>query len=79
MSPYIHCSLIHKSHAVELPDATDGPLEGGVDVRHGPSLSHREEWNVAVCDSTDGPRGEYTKPSVSQRKTNTKDFTWCGI
>lgn len=36
----------------------------------------QRRWNDAVGDSTDGPRGQCAKRSVSQRKTDTIDFTY---
>ena len=31
-------------------------------------LSHRQEWNIAICSNMDGPRDNHTKQSKLERK-----------
>ena len=41
------------------------------DVAHiynGILLSHKKEWNNAICSNMDGPRGYHTKWSKSERE-----------
>ena len=37
-------------------------------IYNGPLLSHKEEWNNAVCSNMDGPRDYHTKWSKSERE-----------
>ena len=48
-------------------------------IYHGSPLSHKKEWNLAICDNMDGPRGYYAKWNKSDRETQIPyDFayTW---
>ena len=41
-------------------------------------LSHKKEWNLAICNDMDGPREFYAKWNESDRgKTNTVWFHLC--
>ena len=31
-------------------------------------LSHKKEWNIAICNNMDGPWGHYTKWNRSDRE-----------
>ena len=42
--------------------------EGVVHIYSGILLSHKKEWNNAICSNMDGPTDYHTK--WSQRKTN---------
>ena len=37
-------------------------------IHNGILLSHKKEWNLAVCDQLDGPRGYYAKWNKSDRE-----------
>ena len=40
-------------------------------------LSHEKEWNLAICDNMDGPRGYYAKWNKSNRERQIPyDFTY---
>ena len=39
-----------------------------VHICNGIKLSHKKEWNIAVCSYMDGPRDYHTKWSKSGRK-----------
>ena len=40
-------------------------------------LGHKKEWNLTICDSTDRPRGYYTKWNKSDRERQKLcDFTY---
>ena len=43
-------------------------------THNGILLSHKKEWNFAICDNTDGPRGYYAKWNKADRKRNTVWF-----
>ena len=40
-------------------------------VYNGIPLSHKKEWNNAICSNMHGPRDYHANYEVSQRKTNT--------
>ena len=37
-------------------------------VYHGILLSNKKEWNFAICNNVDGPRGHYAKWNESDRE-----------
>ena len=37
-------------------------------IHNGIPLSHKKEWNNGICSNTDGPRGNHTKWSKSERE-----------
>ena len=37
-------------------------------IHNGILLGHKKEWNLAVCDQLDGPRGYYAKWNKSDRE-----------
>ena len=40
-------------------------------------LSHKNRWNLAICDNIDGPRGYYAKWNKSDRERQISyDFTY---
>ena len=46
------------------------------DTYSGILLSHIKPWNLAICDSVDGPRGYYAKWNKSDRERQIPyDFT----
>ena len=45
--------------------------EDVVHIYNGIVLSHKKEWNNAICNHMDGPGGYCAKWNVRQRKTNT--------
>ena len=45
-------------------------LRCGTYVQQNP-LSHKKEWNKAICSNMNGPRDYHTKWNKSDRKTNT--------
>ena len=43
-------------------------------------LRHKKEWNLAICDKIDGPRGCYTKWNKLDRERQILyESTICGI
>ena len=42
--------------------------EDVVYIHNGILLSHKKEWNNAICSNMDGPRDKYTKWSKSERE-----------
>ena len=42
--------------------------EDVVDIDNGILLSHKKEWNSAICSNMDGPRDYHTKWSKSDRE-----------
>ena len=43
--------------------------EDVVHTYNGISLSHKKEWNNAICSNMDGPRDYHTKWSKSERES----------
>ena len=39
-------------------------------------LNHQKEWNLAICDNTDGTRVYYIKWNKSGRERQIYDFTY---
>ena len=49
-------------------------------IYNGILLSHKKEWNSAICNKIDGLGGYYAKWNKSDRKTNTVWYhLTCGI
>ena len=44
--------------------------EDVVHIYNGLLLSHKKEWNNAICSNMDGPRDDHTKWIKPDRKTN---------
>ena len=44
-----------------------------VDIHNGILLSHKKEWNNAICSNMDGPRDYHTKWSKSERE---RQISW---
>ena len=42
-------------------------------------LSHKKEWNCAICDNLDGPRGYYAKWNKSEEDKYCMILLICGI
>ena len=42
--------------------------ENVVPIYNGTLLSHKKEWNNAICSNMNGPRDYYTKWSKSERE-----------
>ena len=42
--------------------------DNAVDIYNGILLSHKEEWNNAICSKMDGPRDYHTKWNKSERE-----------
>ena len=53
--------------------------EDVVHIYNGILLSHKEEWNNAICSNVDGPRDYHTKGSKSERERQIPydiTYTW---
>ena len=48
--------------------------EGLVHTYNGILLSHKKEWNLAICDNMGGPSRYYAKKNILDNKTNTVWF-----
>ena len=49
-------------------------------IQNGIVLSHKKEWNLAICNNMDGPRDYHDKWNKSDRERQILyDFTTCGI
>ena len=65
---------IAKMQATEVPINRWKDKEDVVYLCSGTLLNHKKEWDLAICNNMDGPRGYYAKWNKSDReKTNT---TW---
>ena len=47
-----------------------------VHIYNGILLSHKKEWNNAICGNMDGPGGYHTKWSKSDRERQYHDITY---
>ena len=74
------CSMWHYSQRPKCPSPGEGikkvwlrgtDKEGVVQIYSGLLLSHKKEWNNAICSNTDGLGGHDAKWNKSKRKTNT--------
>ena len=70
MHPYVHSSTMHNSQDMET---TEMPIDRWMDkdaihTHNGILLSHKKEWNNAICSNMDGPRDDHTKWSKSERE-----------
>ena len=68
MHPDIHCSTIYNSQDMEKTQMSikrGMDKEGVVHEYNGILLSHKKEWNCAVCRDMDGPKSE-----ASQKEKN---------
>lgn len=51
--------------------------EDVIHIFNGTLLNYNEEWNLAICDNTDTPRGYYAKLKKSDREIQRPhDFTY---
>ena len=51
--------------------------EDVVYIHNGMLLSHKKEWNHAICSNMDGPRDYHTKRSKPERQTPYNiTYTW---
>ena len=54
--------------------------EDVVHTYNGILLSHKKEWNTAICRNMEGPRDDHTKWSKSDREWQiSNDSLICGI
>jgi len=71
MHPYIYSSIIYNSQIMEVSQV---PIDRWMDkgdvanTYHGILFSHKKEWNLAICNDTDGARKSYAKQNKSVRK-----------
>ena len=79
----IHSSTIHNSQDMEATWMSLNRWMDIEDVTHiynGILLSHKTEWNNAICSYMDGPRDYHTKWSKSDREQQTPyDITYMWI
>ena len=50
--------------------------EDMVHTHNGVLLSHKKEWNAAICSNMDGPRDDHTKWSKPDRGQISYDITY---
>ena len=71
MHPYVHSSTVHSSLDMET---TYMPIDRGMDkedvvhIYNWILLSHKKEWNNAICSNMDATRDYHTKWSKSERE-----------
>ena len=65
MHSNVHSSTIYKSQDMEATQAYTLSLTHNEIL-----LSHKKEWNIAICSNMDGPWEYHTKCSKPERKTN---------
>ena len=65
----VHCgSIVNNSQDME---AAQVYIDGGMRrfyINNGRLFSHKKEWNLAICDNMDGPRGYYPKWDKSEKE-----------
>ena len=79
--PYVHCSVIHNSQALE---AAQVPISKGVDQKamvhwdNGMLFGHKNEGNITFCNNImDGPAECYSKWNKPAReRQGPYDFTY---
>ena len=68
--PSVHGSIIHNGQDMETTKVTfDRGLDKEAHIYYGILLSHKETWNVAICDNMGGPWEYYAKQNKSSEKT----------
>ena len=70
MHSNIHCSTIYNSQDMEAAEMSINrwmDKEGVIYIHNGMLLSHKKEWNNAICSNMDGPRDYHTKWSKSKK------------
>ena len=71
MHPSVHCSTVYNSKDME---AIKMSIDGGMDkedvihIYNRILLSHKKEWNNAICSYMDGPGNHHTKWSKPDRE-----------
>ena len=68
--PNVHSSTVYNRQDVEatLMSISEGvDKEGVVPIYSGILLSHKKEWNNAICSNMDGPRDYHTKWSKPEK------------
>ena len=78
MHPYVHCSIIYSSQDMETTFGHINRWMDKEDVIHTHTHTHthtrleyystiKKEWNLAICNNMDGPRG-YSHWNVRERQ-----------
>ena len=67
--PYVHCSIIYSSQdtAIKVSSERQMGTEVVICVYNGILLSHKEEWNLAICNNMHESRGHGAKWNKSDR------------
>ena len=71
--PDVHSSVIYHNQTMEIAQVSMDRWMDKEDVEYIYKeiiLSHKKEWNLAICNGMDGAR-EYNAKQKNQRKTNT--------
>ena len=71
MHPNVHGSTIYNSQDMEVAYVSIERWMGKEDVvyiHNGILVSHKNQWNNAICSNMDGPRDYHTKWSKPDRK-----------
>ena len=78
MHPHVYPSIIYISQVMET---TQVSIHRWVDkdvvyVHNEMLLHHKRQWDLAIFDSMDGPRGYYAKQNKSDWERQIYDFTY---
>ena len=71
MHPKVHSSIIYNCQDMEVTQVSINRWMNKEDVVYtynGILLSHKKEWNFAICSNMDATRDYYTKWSKSERE-----------
>ena len=82
MHTSVHSSTIYNSQGMEttqVPINRQFVLKDVVYIHNGILLSHKKEWNIAICSNMDGPREYHTKWSKSEEDKYYMISLICGI
>ena len=82
MQPSVHSSTIYNSQDMEATQVSISrwtDKEDIVYVYNGILLSHKKEWNSAICSNMDGPRDYHIKWSKSDKDKCCKLSLICKI
>ena len=65
MFPYVHWRIIYNSQDMEANLSDQNMVYVCVHIYNGILLSHKKEWNNAICSNMNGPRDYHIKCSKS--------------
>lgn len=76
--PNVHSSTMSNSPDMEATEMSINRRRGKdvVHIHNGVLLSHKKEWNRAICSNMDATRDSHSKSSQSERERQIYDITF---